>query len=224
MAIIRTKPGVVTAQDGTYPELRGNRKGALTSQDVGGRYEEAAYRGAIYSVSTAGAGQGQVGSNLFSTAIATFQPIVGVWNPSNSPVRLSILKVWMGIVGLPSAATNPGGFMFVVASGQNAITQAGTTPISQSTFLAKGSQAVGLVNQPLTGAVGSLLVLRPVSCSNPTGVQGTITGNQPAYGLTEEQTEGAIIVPPGGVLGIANGLTGTTATFQAGITWEEIPL
>src|SRR6266550_1523764 len=101
MAIIRVRPGVAVANDGTYPEWRGSRKGASGVQDLGGRYEEATYRGVVYSLSTAGAGQTQAGANLFSTAIASFQPIVGVYNPSNSSVRLSILKAWVGISAYP---------------------------------------------------------------------------------------------------------------------------
>jgi hypothetical protein len=225
MAIIRTKPGVVTAQDGTYPELRGGRKGGLVSQDVGGRYEEAAYRNAVYSISTGGAGQAQAAANLFSTAIATFQPIVGVYNPSNSPVRLSVLKAWVGISAYPASATITGAFMWVVSSGQNSITQAGTVPVSNSTFKQQGSQAVGLVNQALTGATGSLLVLRPMAATLPNAAQiSTLAGDTPGFSIYEEQTEGSIIVPPAGVLGIANGITGTTSTFVAGMMWEEIPL
>lgn len=224
MAIIRVKPGPLVAQDGTYPEWRGNRKGAGTVQDIGGRYEEAAYRNNIYSITTAGAGQAQAAANLFSTAIATFQPIVGLYNLSTSPVRLSILKAWVGISAYPTAATITGSFMWVVSGGQNAITQAGTVPVSNSTFKQQGSQAIGLVNQALTGATGSLLVLRPLAATLPGALQGTVAGDTPGYPIIEEQVEGSIIVPPAGVLAIANGITGTTSTFVAGITWEEIPL
>ena len=83
--IIRVKPGVVTAQDGTYPELRGARKGGLVSQDVGGRYEEGSYRGAMfYAVNTA--------AQALSVASSTYTGLV-LANPVGSPKNLVLLEV-----------------------------------------------------------------------------------------------------------------------------------
>ena len=220
--IVRSKVGPVIAGDGTYPEGRGGRTGELIVADAHGRYTETTYRAGVYSISSAGAGQAQVAANLFSTAIATFQPIVGIYNPTPNTINVAILKAWIGIVGQAASATVPGGFMWVVASNQN-ITQAGTTPINNFTLQAKGSRVVGLVNQALTGATGSLSVLRPIASMNP-NVTNAATPTILGLSIFEDQVEGSIIVPPSGFVGIANGITGTTNTFQGGITWEEIPL
>jgi len=133
------------------------------------------------------------------------------------------LKAYIGITAYPAAATNPGGFLWQVASGQS-ITQAGTAPINHSTLKASGSGMIGLVNQALTGATGSLLVLRPAPADNPNAVQGTLTGDTPGYQMIEEQIEGAVVIPPGGFFGLYTGLTGTTSTFSAGLTWAELPV
>ena len=88
MAIFRVKTGPQVAQDGTYPELRGSRKGGLVSQDVGSRFEEACYRGTLFSTGTSVAALSA--ATILLTASA--QPILGVWNPLNSPVNLVILQ------------------------------------------------------------------------------------------------------------------------------------
>ena len=193
----------------------------LLASEMLPRYTYGTLTGNQYSISSAGAGQTQVAANLFSTAIATFQPIVGVYNPLTNNKNAVITKMWVGVVGQAASATVTGGFMLVVSSGQR-ITQAGTVPVNHLTLKQQGSTMIGLVNQALTGATGSLLVLRPVASTNPntTNTAPTIT----PFSVYEEQTEGAIIVPPGGVIGIANGITGTTNTFQAGMSWIELPI
>jgi hypothetical protein len=178
--------------------------------------------GALFSVSSAGAGQAQVGANLFSTAIATSQPIVGVFNPSGSGKNAIITKAYIGISAFPASATATGGFLWAVASNQ-VITQAGTVPTNHLTLKQSGSSMVGIVNQALTGATGSLIVLRPMTCAIP-NVAMPATATSGAFQIMEEEIEGAIVVPPGGFAGIYNGITGTTATFLGGLSWTELPV
>lgn len=212
----------VASGTSSQPLTQGQFGEALVSE-LNARYGNLALTGSVFSISTAGAGQAQVAANLFSTAIATAQPIVGLYNPLTSNKNAVILKAYIGITAYPSAATLIGGFVYSVSAGQT-ITQAGTQGTNHLTFKQSGSTMVGLVNQALTGAVGSLIVLRPVPADNPPILQGTVAGDTPGFQIIEEQIEGSIIVPPGGVLGMFTGLTGTTSTFAAGLTWAELPL
>ena len=185
------------------------------------RYAYLALSGLVYSISSSGGGQTQVAANLFSTAIATFQPIVGLYNPLTNNKNAVILKAWVGNSAYPASATIPGGFFWVVSSGQS-ITQAGTVPTSNLTLKQTGSSVIGLVNQALTGATGSLITLRPLAATLQS-IAEPATAVNTSSPVLEEQTEGAIVIPPGGVIGIANGVTGTTSTFIAGMTWAELP-
>ena len=222
MAVIRVKPGVVTAGDTTYPELRGSRKGGLVSQDVGGRYEEATYRNAVYSLSTASTGVALAAVNLVTTAIGTFQPILAVYNPLTSPVRLSILQAWMGFSAVPVSTAVSGAFFFVGNSGQSISNAASATPFNCGTFKASGSQAIGITNAVLAGAVGNAILIRPVT-SNIAVVAEPATANTILGNIIMEEVAGSFVVPPGAYLGLGNGTSTTTGTVVAGMTWEEIP-
>jgi hypothetical protein len=222
MAIIRVKPGVVTAQDGTYPELRGGRKGGLLSQDVGGRYEEAAYRGSVYSAATAGGGVALAATHLFSTAIATFTPILAVYNPLTNNKNFSVLAAWAGLHSGTATQATTGGLLFVVNSGQSITNAQSATPVSHNTFKASGSSAIGISNAALAGAVGNVIVLRPLQALIQSG---TVTSQTMGLAvLPMEFVEGSIIIPPGGYLGIATGVSIATGNVVAGVTFEEIPL
>lgn len=223
MAIIRVKPGPVVAQDGSYPELRGTRKGSLTSQDVGGRYEEATYRGNCYSISTTGAGFVLAAVNLFSTAIGTFQPILAVYNPSTNTKYFVLLQAWCGVTASPLATpAQTGGFFFVGNAGQLITNTQTATPVNNYTLKAAGSTGIGILNTTLTGAVGNSLLIRPMS-----SVASLTTATANVSGLigpiNVEDIAGGIIIPPGGYIGLANGVSNTTMTVSAGLSWEEIP-
>lgn len=223
MAIIRTKVGVSTSQDGAYPEWRGTRKGAGLIQDTAGRFEESALRGSLFSASVGGAGQTLVAVNLFSTAIATFQPIFALYNPTGNAKLFAILKAWCGVVAAPLATgAQTGAFLFLVGS-QQVITNAGNvTPINHVTFKAAGSSGIAVLNAVLTGAVGNPLLLRPLN-SVINLVTATANASQQYATLIHDETEAAILIPPGGYLAMATGISNTVDTVIAGMTWEELP-
>lgn len=224
--IIRVRPGVTTSQDGTYNELRGTRKGGLVSQDVGGRYEESTYRGSAYSITTVGGGVQLAATHLFSTAIATFTPILALYNPLTNTKAFSILQAWCGLVAAPLATiTQTGGFFFVGQSGQSISNAQSATPLNNYTLKQSGSSAIGVTNVALAGAVGNPILIRPISAvaelvtatANATGVVGAIL---------VEDVGGSLIVPPGGYVGFANGISNAVAghLVSAGMIFEEIPL
>jgi hypothetical protein len=229
MAIIRTKPGVAVAQDGTYPELRGARKGGLVSQDVGSRFEEACYRGVLFSTGTSVAAL--TAATILLTSAA--QPILGVWNPLNSPVNVVILQA--AVQAYINTFTTPvglGSFVWASSVGNNNLT-AGLNPFCRKTLANQGSQAkafnVGTASL-LTGLTNNLVIFEGAGeLLSPTGqTYGTIVAPTAGTSLTSfggvANIDGSIIVPPGGVLALLNTTSTTTMSVEGRLMWEEIPL
>jgi hypothetical protein len=191
-----------------------------------GKYYENTYRGLKYVCSTAGGGVQLAATHLFSTAIATFTPILAVYNPLTSPVNLVLEKAWCGLTAAPLATiTQTGGFLLVGNSGQSITNAQSATPVNTKTLKSAGSQAIGITNAALAGAVGNAILLRPLSgdveivtaTANATGIIGPIN---------QEEIAGSIIVPPGGYVGIANGISNAVSghLVTAGFEWDEIPV
>lgn len=190
------------------------------------RYYENTFRGIKYSNSTAGGGVQLAATHLFSTAIGTFTPILAIYNPLTSKVNLTVLQTWIGLASAPLATvTQTGAFLFVVGSGQSITNTQTATPVSNSTLKASGSQAIGVSNAVLAGGSGNPTLLRPIS-----GDFEIVTATANVSGMTGsinvEDVAGSIIVPPGGYLAIANGVSNAVAghLVVAGFTWDETPV
>lgn len=190
------------------------------------KYYENTYRGLKYVASTAGGGVQLAATHLFSTAVATFTPILAIYNPITSKVNLVVTKAWCGLTAAPLATITQTGAFLLVGNSAQSITNAQTaTPVNTLTLRAAGSQAVGITNAALAGASGNALLLRPLSgdveivtaTANATGVIGPVN---------QEEVAGSIIVPPGGYLAIANGISNAVAghLVTAGFEWDEIPV
>lgn len=190
------------------------------------RYYEQTYRGLKFSNSTAGGGVQLAATHLFSAAIASFTPILAVYNPIVSGKNLVIDQAWVGLAAAPLAtATQTGAFLFVVGAGQTITNAQTATPVNNATLKASGSVAIGVTNAALAGGVGNPTLLRPIS-----GDFELVTATANAAGITGsinvEDIAGSIIVPPGGYLAIANGISNAVAghLVVAGLTWDEIPV
>jgi hypothetical protein len=214
MAVIRTKPGVITAQDGTYPELRGARKGGLVSQDVGGRYEEAAYRGAVFTAAqTAGTA---------AIALAAGGATLCLFNPTNSTKNLSLLDVTVTCEAQTGALQQ---VSIGLAGAATGTTQTQTTPLTTRSSLvgsANNSSGIALVSSTFSNTAVYLRWLMSLGQL----AAGTSTGAAPVLSSVKDDIGGAIIIPPGSYVGIY-ALTGGTVgnvTLVSSMTWEEIPL
>jgi hypothetical protein len=208
MAIIRTKPGVVTAQDGTYPELRGARKGGLVSQDVGGRYEEATYRKGMFTAYAAGQAISVVG-----TAMVGLQ----IWNgsPINGGINISLLKIGGNIVVTTATLTS-----IVLATGTGQV----SAPTSQTAITRVTNNFIG-------GPAPQALATTLGTFTNAPTAMMTLLHNTAAIATTGEDSgfnldlEGSIIIPPQTyVCFAAVGAAGSAGAFNGHIMWEEIPL
>lgn len=197
----------------------------LVKSDLMPRFAYLGLAGSIFSAATAGGGVQLAATHLFSTAIGTFTPILAVYNPLTNTKNLIVLSVLCGLTAAPLATiTQTGGFLFVVGAGQSISNAQTATPVSHSTLKAAGSSAIGITNAVLTGAVGNPTVLRLLGA--PAEVV-TATANVSAVTIdpTLEEIAGGIIIPPGGYLAIANGISNAVAghLVTASLTWTELP-
>lgn len=188
-----------------------------------GNYYEANFRGLKFCASDGGAGIVLAAVNLFSTAIASFQPIFALYNPLANQVNLVLQHIWCGVTGNPASSGVTGGFFLVGGSGQIITNPASVTPVNLKTLKAAGSVAIPILNAVLAGAVGNPLMLRPIASTNIPVAQ-PVSPNSLIGAVLVEEVAGSVIIPPGGYVGIANGISNTTATVVAGADWDEVPL
>jgi|ERR1051326_8829853 hypothetical protein len=227
MAYNEIQVGPKVLADGAIATARGEKSGSLLVTDAHGRFQEAAYRGALFS---AGMTATSIANVTFTTATtgATATPIIGVWNPLFSGKNLVILQARVQLINTNATTTSPGAFMWMSNTGQSAIST-GIVPLSRLSLVASGSVAKGFANTALTGMTGALTVqeasgLQPANGSNYSQV-GTAAGF--AFGgveLVTDPIDGAFIVPPGGVLGLFCTTTPVAVSAASSILWEEISL
>src|SRR6266566_2381067 len=128
--------GPQVAGDGTLPNFRLGRSGEGVFQELHGRFYEQVLRGNVFSI----------GCQLTALSAATVlltasaQPIVGVWNPTTSPVNLVPLQAMLvdEINNVTSVAL--GAFVWA-SSLNNAALTAGLAPFNRKTLASTGSQA-----------------------------------------------------------------------------------
>lgn len=215
---VRTGP-LVTG-DGAVNPARSDRQGALVSQDAHSRMHEANRLGTLFTfglTQTALAAANATVTGVTSSA----QPIVGLWNPSTSLVNLVLWKISAVSSLVANTAVAPGGYVYVVSTGQSAIST-GSTPFSCKTLAQSGSSAKAFaMSTALTGMSGSLVTMRGsvIAALNAAGPATAI--HQPIV-PTDELFDGSIIVPPGGVFAMMNTLSTTTVSLTTSITWEEV--
>jgi hypothetical protein len=168
-------------------------------------------------------------SGTLATA-ATSTPIVALYNPlSNNNVNCHVLQAQMSVVVTALTATGCGGFVWVVYQGQNAITVGSqATPVSHKTLLAAGSNCKGLSGLALTGltTTGVYLETSQLNGGNVINVTETsVLGMVPLVSsMAVELIDGAIVVPPGGILGLFCSTTPVAHSATASMLWAELPV
>lgn len=219
--------GPQTLQDGANPIGRGGKSGEAIVQELHGRFYEQNYRNAIYSV---GGGLTALSANTI-TLTATTTPILGVWNPSTSPVNLVILQASLqAIINTFTTPVGAGLFVLATSTGNTAIST-GSNPLNRKTLLSTGSYAKGFVGSTaLTGLTNNLVVQETLGeLTSPTGqTYGTIVAPTAGTSLSGfggvVNFDGGIIVPPGGVLAILNTTSTTTMSAGGRLMWEEVAI
>ena len=212
--------------DGVPATVRLDRSGALVLQQAHGRLYEANYRGALFS---GGMNLTAINNATYTTGTlgATCTPVLGVWNPASNQVNLVILQAVLGLTMTALQATGAAPMVWATQTGQAAIST-GAQPLSRKTLSQQGSAARDVTNVALTGMVGNLVV-RGASALGGGSAEGaaflaTAAGIQTQQIPTVEQLDGAIIVPPGGVLVLLATTTPVAHSASSMLLWEEVPV
>lgn len=221
---LRVGHGIAT--DGTINPARQDKTLASVVTDAHGRFQEAALRGGLFST---GMTITSIANATFSTGTlgATATPIIGIWNPANSGKNCVILQAKVQLINTALQTTGAGALMWVVSTNQSAITT-GLVPLSRLSLAASGAVAKGYAGTALTGLVGSMVVYEVAGfggvLSNLSTLQ-TAVGLMPLAATFTDNIDGAIIVPPGGVLACLCTTNAPVAISAASsLLWEEVSI
>jgi hypothetical protein len=223
---VRGRVGPDTLQDGAEAKVRQGRSAEAVVTELHGRFYEQTKRGNVFSD---GLGLTAINNATYTTATtgATVTPIAGLYNPLNSGVDCAIIEVSLALVMTALAATGPGGFAYMVATGQSAIST-GNTPLNRYALTQGGAKARGLCNVAPTGLTGSFAVrfgssLMGGSAENVTFTATAVAMQTQALGA-KELFDGSVIVPPGGALALVATTTPAAHSAVSAIVWEEVPV
>lgn len=218
--LIQTLVGPQISADGTTPSLRAGRSSEAIVQELHGRFYEQTFRGNVYSFGISNTAL--VAANAIATGVtSSAQPVVGLYNPSTSPVNLVILQASVVTTTVANTAVAPGGFMWVGSAGNTGVST-GSTPVNMKTLVASGSSGKAFaVSTALTGLTNSLATLRASGIAS-INAAGPATAISQSISNTVENVDGSIIVPPGGVVALMNQLSTSTISVSVSIVWEEV--
>jgi hypothetical protein len=212
--IIEGQVGPRTVQDGGSTELRQSRLGALVTQHAHSKYYEAVSRGKVFTISTAVAGTTVAAANAAPPAAAA-ATVLSLYNPIGSGVNAVVMR---GLLGSVSGTPGIGAFQWCVSWGNRVTATANATTRCN---LIGGSSPVcqGFTQTALTGGLVHVN-LRPLGVAT---FAGAIAATTPGL-VGIDPVDGDIIVPPGGILTIADAATGTSHVVYGSISWEEVPV
>jgi hypothetical protein len=213
------QPNQFSMAPGVTPNLRSGQWADLIVTELQGRFYENTYRGNNYSI---GMTVTALSANTI-TLTATTTPIVGVWNPTTSPINLVILQASLQIAVAGNSAVAPGGFVWATSINNSVITT-GLTPMNRKTLAAAGSYAKGFtIATALTGLTNNLVILEAADFGSLVVAQGA-TGTPLISPPMVQNFDGSLIVPPGGVLALLNTASTTTISVASRIMWAEVSL
>lgn len=215
--------------DGVTQPFRQGRSAEMIVQELHGRFYEQTYRNALYMGGMTALTAITNATFTTGTLGATCTPIVGIWNPGTSTVNLAILQAILSITITATPATGCAPFVWAVSTGNNALTL-GNVPVNRKTLAASGSQAKVFGGAALTGLTNNLVVaigsaLTGGQFGNLSMTEGTVAAPPTiAGGITFENLDGSILVPPGGVLALLATTTPVAHSAVSGLIWEEVAL
>jgi hypothetical protein len=215
-------------QDGAGQTLRLGKLAELIVGELHGRFYEQTYRGNVFST---GCSVTALSANTI-TLVAATTPILGVWNPSTSPVNLVLLQCMLSVAANTLTAPVPPGPFVWASSVGNAVISTGSAPFNRKSLASSGSQAkVFPGGVALTGLTNNLVIFEGADLPNLSGLTnaGTITAqastsNATAGSVGVQNFDGQLIVPPGGVLALLNTTSTTTYSVTGRLLWEEIAI
>lgn len=207
--------GTQTKSDGTEGYVRLGKGGQAITSQLHGKYYEQTARGNVYLGRSA------------STGIAIIAPATGgghptLWNPLGSGVNLSLICLELSYV---SGNHAPGAFEWAYTANAGAAAATGS-PIATATLVASTPMLVGSGNvgaglwSPTTNTfTAAPSFFRPIGIGLHTGVAATAINPS----RIREYYDGDLVLAPGTALSLCYQTTTTTALFQVGVVWEEVP-
>lgn len=219
------KGGEQRVAESSPETLRLGYLGDLIS-NVNGRYYENNRYGRVFHGGMVALTSISNATFTVATTGATATPIAGLWNPLDSGVDAIILKAMLAAVITALQATGCGGFAWMASLGNKDIST-GASPTSGKTLKQIGSACKDVSGVPLTGMSGALRAFRASALNGGSGGNVAFLATQVAMQTpaapAPEEINGAIIVPPGGVLALMAGTTPVGHSAMSGLTWAELP-
>ncbi len=198
-----------TLGDGADSAIQLFRGGEQAVADAHARFQEAVLRGNVYTIQS---------KTTTVTATTDISPLpattgragVAIYNPPSSVVNLVVWKIMIA-----SISGTPGGCAYLdVLDNANCTVANKSQAINNLTLQTQGQQAYSYA-----GAVpGNTLVARMLK---PLGGPAAIAlgaGNN----SVEEMVDGAIIIPPSGLLALTWHAVGISHVYSSSLTWEEV--
>jgi len=168
--------------------------------------------GKVYTLAAAGI----TPSSFVGGAAGT--PIFGLYNPSNSNVDMVILQARLAIRTTGTAAVATDFNFWSVAQGGTSPTGTQTQPKNMYTQVLSGSVSYAMVGVVNTGALASTLLVPSVSVGLTAATAITDVG------VFVDDVKGIIIVSPGSYIAFAQSVPTTGGSFDASLTWAEVPV
>lgn len=207
------RTGPITSNDGAVNAVRGDKTGAQVVTDGHGRYQEAAVRGALFSLSNVA--YTIVAGNASAGALGTILFINGFFNPINSGKNAVILRH-----KFQTTSGTPGGpLVYNFYCGLN-ITSAATGTI-RGGILSNSAASSSMIPQVAVIIAATPAATPAALVYGPADGPAAIAAGAGLYSGTDE-TAGSIVVPPGCVFGVAATATGTTQIVGDQLVWEEV--
>lgn len=209
--------GPVASADGSNPALRQGRDAETITADAIPRFSESTRRAATFTGMTVVAGTTIVAANVTPVAAAAAS-MISLWNPIGSKKDLHLIRSFInGISGTPGVGAWVYNVAFnqTITAVQNNQGVAGLMPVCT---YGSGVTGVGKVftQTALTGATLQAL-FKGIGFSLFGGALAATTAVNYV-----DQIDGAIVLPPGGLLTLAPPLIGTTLVVAGGFDWMEI--
>lgn len=211
MTSIEGRVGIQQAQDGASTTVRMERTGGLVKSDAHGRYNEAVRIGNVYTLTAANATP-----TAYVGAGNTGVPFIAIYNPVGSGKNCVLLQAGIASRTTPTTSTVLTGFD--IWGGVSAATT-GTRVVATNmyTLQTSGSITYGVVNTATTGSTSLSLVM-------PLGTHYWATAASGILNPLWVDIAGSIICPPGCMVALGATIVITTATYDATLMWEEVPI
>jgi hypothetical protein len=157
---------------------------------------------------------------------ATCTPILGVWNPNSNTKSLYIIRATLALTLTALNVTGPGPFVWAMSTGNTSGSPAGSAAFNRLTLAASGSNAKNVCGTALTNLTTNLTTrfgssLGGGSLSNQAFTATAVAMQTPLVAFNEE-FDGDLVIPPGGVLALLGTTTPAGHSAAGSILWEEV--